>query len=130
MSTRVDTELALLRRHWPDLDYVEDGHWVRLPSRPVPAGWNHDVAKVCFWIPREAATPPYGFYVQPVLMLVTGDSKQAPTNYTAAASTPFDGEWAMFSWSPLAWRPDADVARGDHMVHFVRSFQDRLEQLE
>lgn len=130
MSTRVENELALLRRHWPDLEYVDDGHWVRLPPRPVPAGWNCDAAEVCFRIPAEAATQPYGFYVKPTLMLAAGDTTRAPTNYTPSASTPFDGEWAMFSWSPLEWHPHAEVARGDHMVHFVRSFQDRLELLE
>jgi hypothetical protein len=130
MSTRVEQELALLQRRWRGLEYVEDGHWVRLPPGPVPAGWSHATAEICFRIPAEAATPPYGFYVNPALLITTGDTTQTPTNYTASASTPFDGEWAMFSWSPLGWNPQAEVTRGDNMVHFVRSFQDRLEQLE
>ena len=35
-------------------------------------------------------------------------------------------EWGQFSWSPESWRPQAEVAAGDNMVHFARSIADRL----
>ena len=130
MSARVGYELALLRRQWPDLEYLAADHWVRLPPQPVPSGWSHDAAEICFRIPADVATQPYGFYVKPILLLASNGTLRTPTNYTSPATTPFDGEWAMFSWSPLTWRPHAEVARGDNMVHFVRSFRDRLELYE
>lgn len=130
MSARVSHELALLKRHWPDLEYLAADHWVRLPPQPVPSGWSHDTAELCFRIPADPATQPYGFYVTPVLLLTTSGTCRSPSNYTAPAATPFEGEWAMFSWSPITWCPHADVARGDNMVHFVRSCRDRLELRE
>jgi hypothetical protein len=128
MSARVQQELALLRRHWPDLAYQEDGHWVRLRPYPVPPGWTHEVVDVCFRIPAEAATAPYGFYVSPALLIQAGATTATPSNYTPNTTTPFGEGWAMFSWAPLAWQPKEDVAAGDNMLHFVRSFRDRLEE--
>ena len=75
MTARSRQELALLKRHWPDLEHVEasDGRcWVRLRSYPVLPGWNKDTIDVCFVIPNEAATPPYGFYVPRTLLIKRG----------------------------------------------------------
>jgi hypothetical protein len=137
MTSRTAQELVLLKRHWPELEAREaaDGrYWVRLSSYEVPPGWNEARVEVCFWIPNEAATAPYGFYVRPGLMLVSAESTSQPSNYTHwAQGVPVelgDG-WGMFSWSPLkGWRTHADIERGDNMVHFVRSFYERLEQLQ
>ncbi len=134
MTARVEQELALLRRRWPDLDYTENpsGHWVRLSSYPVPPGWNRRQVEVAFRIPAEAATQPYGFYVRPVLLLEAGGGASQPSNYThpAAEQPPLGDEpWAMFSWSPLnGWNPQDDVTKGDNMTHFARSFADRLKE--
>jgi hypothetical protein len=136
MTARIVQELAVLKRQWPELEALEaaDGRsWVRLPAYEVPPGWNHARVEVCFWIPNEAATAPYGFYVRPALMLLTGGSESHPSNYTNPAQgvpAELGAGWAMFSWSPLnRWHAHAEVERGDNMVHFVRSFHDRLEQL-
>ena len=32
MRDRISQELALLRQHYPNLEYHEDGQWVRLPA--------------------------------------------------------------------------------------------------
>lgn len=129
MTARVEIELKLLRRFWPDLEYRAADHWVRLPEDSVPAGWNHSRVAVSFRIPGDVGVQPYGFYVSPTLMLVQNGGLVTPTNFTCPADTPFDGMWAMFSWSPLSWSPTAEVERGENMTHFVRSFRDRLEQL-
>ena len=131
MSSRVDQEVALLSRHWPDLAYLPEDHWVGLASHPVPSGWTSGEVEVCFRVPADAATAPYGFYVRPALLL-TGDSDpRMPSHCTNPAETPFGGGWAMFSWSPLAaWRPQDEIERGDNMLHFVKSFSDRLGQRE
>lgn len=92
-----------------------------------------DEAKVdvAFRIPPEPAAQPYGFYVQPVLLIKKGDTTSSPSNYTNPASEqpPFgDGPWAVFSWSPLnGWHPQDDVAKGDNMTQFAHSFADRLK---
>jgi hypothetical protein len=128
MSSRIEQELELLRSHWPDLEYRPDENWVRLPSYSVPPGWTSATVEVCFRIPEEAATAPYGFYVKPGLLVVGAGGHVQPSNYTPGAATPFGDGWAMFSWSPLGWQPAAQVAEGDNMLHFVRSFRDRLAE--
>jgi hypothetical protein len=133
MSARMEHELALLRQRWPDLQYTENasGHWVLLPACPVPRGWTERKVDIAFRIPPEPASPPYGFYVRPAILIKKGATTSSPSNYTNAVSEqpPFgDGLWAMFSWSPLnGWHPQDDVAEGDNMTHFARSFADRLK---
>ena len=55
----------LLRQRWPDLEYIPDGHWVRLPQYgPLPDGWSPSLIPVVFQIQlAHPGTPPYGFYV-------------------------------------------------------------------
>jgi hypothetical protein len=134
MTPRQEQELALLRRHWPDLDHVEvDGRcWVRLRSYPVPPGWTSTSTEVLFWIPEQTAIQPYGFYVPRTLLINTGDSTAVPTSHYTREATgvpaEFEGEWALFSWSPLnGWRTDDEIEKGDNMTHFVKSFRDRLD---
>lgn len=131
MTDHAQHALALITRHWGDVDHVvaDDGRcWVRLRSYPVPPGWTSDRTTVVFAIPDEAATAPYGFYVPRTLLIKNGDKTTTPTShYTHEAQgvpAPFDGGWAMFSWGPVAWTPQDDI------VVFVRSFRERLEGLE
>jgi hypothetical protein len=126
MTTRVEAELALLRRRFPDLEYIEDGHWVRLARYPVPAGWSADEVETAFQIPPEAAIVPYAFSVRPGLSLANG---AAPGNYEFPLTTPFGSDWGRFSWSPLTWHPQPKVSAGDNMTHFVRSFANRLAEV-
>lgn len=134
MTDRAQLELELLQRHWPELKQVEasDGRcWVLLPGYPVPAGWTLDSIDLCFAVPNEAATAPYGFYVPQGLMINQNGTHVTPTSHytrdATGAPEAFGGGWAMFSWSPLGpWRPQSDIERGDNMVHFVKSFRDRL----
>lgn len=125
--TRVIEELELLRGWWPELQYEQAGGWVLLRGYRLPAGvWNADIVDVAFQIPPQLpATPPYGFYVRPVLTLASGG---VPSNYTQPSSEPpfGPGSWGKFSWAPVAWQPDADVRAGDNMVGFASSFADRL----
>ena len=36
MTEWVDQQLALLRTQWPDLTYLDDGHWVRVDDWVLP----------------------------------------------------------------------------------------------
>lgn len=128
MSERIAQELTMLRICWPDLEYVEAGHWVRIPRYALPRGiWTVEAVEVAFQIPEQLpGQAPYGFYVRPGLLLAEDNSP--PGNYTYPAATPFGDGWGKFSWSPAEWRPAADPAAGSNMVGFVRSFSDRLRE--
>jgi hypothetical protein len=126
VSDRANKELELLRAAFGELDYEPEGHWVRLPAYPVPPGWSASEIEAGFQIPPEVAIAPYGFCVRPGLQLKSG---AVPSNYSFPAPTPWGQEWGRFSWSPLSWQPQAEVERGDNMVHFARSFADRLAEV-
>jgi hypothetical protein len=133
-AERLEQELALLRSGYPDLEYrsVDGAHWVRIPAYPVQRGWEYggatvDAVEVAFQIPAQTGQAPYAFYVRPQITLARG---AAPSNYTANATTPWEGEFAQFSWSPLEeWVPKADLRAGANMLNFARSFADRLAEL-
>lgn len=64
MQERVDQEIALLRSRFPELEYQQEGQWVRIPSYPLPEGWNGDSTEIAFQIPASyPAGAPYGIYV-------------------------------------------------------------------
>ena len=131
MTERAAAELEALRRVYPDLEFFEDGQWVRLPRYRIPPGWSATEVEVAFQIPPQIATAPYGFYVRPIITLAGGGK---PENYNAAISAgilpaAWGGGWAHFSWQNESWRPQDDVAAGDNMLHFARSFADRFREL-
>jgi hypothetical protein len=129
MKERIEKELQLLRPHFPNLDYREDGQWVRIPGYPLPSGWSPQAPDVVFQIPAAfPGTPPYGFYV-PAGLRFNG---QTPGNYTEPACTqpPFGGSWGLFSWSIDGWRPTAtpDPVRGYSLVSWVTGFANRFQE--
>lgn len=130
MLDRIARELELLRRRFPALEYVEIGHWIRIPDYPLPAGWNRAVTDVSFVIPvGYPGAPPYGIYVP--VGLVYGSSR--PNNYTEPAggiSPPFPGQWGVFSWAPGdgEWRPTADLGTSSNLLHWALGFADRFRQ--
>lgn len=127
MSDRIDAELALLRRVHPGLEFLDEESWVRLALYPLPHGWSATEVALAFRIPPSVAVQPYGFWVYPSIALADG---RPPTNYTANVEIPFGSGWGQFSWSPLAWRPQAQIEKGDNMLHFLRSIRDRLGDLQ
>jgi len=129
MQERINQELALLGKRWPDLQYRQEGRWVRLPAYPLPPGWSRSVTEVAFQIPvGYPGTPPYGICV-PVGLTFNGSR---PNNYTepAGTSVPFPGTWAVFSWSPESgqWRSTADLLTGSNLLNWALSFTDRFKQ--
>lgn len=124
---RIESELALLQRGFPDLEYVPAGHWARIPTYPLPeAIWARDSVEACFQIPENVpAQAPYGFYVRPGLALVNGAGIQ---NYAYPAPTAFGGDWGKFSWQLLVWTPNAELVAGTNMLNFARSFVDRFRE--
>lgn len=129
MNERIRQELDMVRVCYPDLEFIEDGRWVRIPRYRLPTNvWSLEGdVEVCFQVPEQLpGQAPYGFYARPELCLVAGGGR--PNNYEYPASTPFGGEWGKFSWSPEVWQPAAEPAAGSNLLNFVRSFSDRLRE--
>lgn len=129
MEERVQQELALLRRRWPDLEYKAEGRWVRIPGYVLPEGWSRSSTDVALQIPPGyPGTPPYGIYV-PAGLTFRGER---PNNYTEPASTqpPLGGTWGIFSWTPVEgqWRATADLVTGSNLLNWVTGFTDRFRE--
>ena len=129
MEIRIREELALLRQRYDDLEYNEDGRWVRIPSYPLPEGWNRSLTDVIFQIPVGfPGTPPYGIYT-PAGLLFKGER---PNNYSEPTPTrpPFPGNWGIFSWmsDEGQWRPTADVVSGSNLLNWVVGFAARFRE--
>ncbi len=127
MQERISEELALIRQRFPDVEYREEGRWVRIPSYPLPEGWNREATPVAFQIlDSHPGTPPYGIYA-PAGIQFQG---AAPNNYKEPADNqpPFEGTWGVFSWAPDdgQWRPTADVRKGSNLLNWVVGFADRF----
>ena len=128
MHERIEQELALIRQRFPDVEYREEGRWVRVSSYPLPEGWNREATDVAFQIGEgHPGTPPYGMYVPSGIRFQGG----VPGDYTEPASNhpPFGGEWGFFSWShDETWRPTVDIREGANLLHWVRGFKGRFEE--
>jgi len=129
MQARIQQELPLLRQKWPELEYVEAGHWIRIPSYPLPPNWNWKECDVAFQVRAGyPGTPPYGIYV-PAGILYKGER---PVNYVepASAPPPFSGKWGVFSWLPVEgkWYPTADPCAGSNLVNWVIGFAQRFRE--
>jgi hypothetical protein len=130
MTPRIEEELALLRRRYGDLEYQEQGQWVKLPSYPVAhPGANRKETPIVFQIPQGyPGAQPYGFYVPAGLLLGVA----RPGSYTEPAQNapPFGGAWGFFSWSPDdgQWRPAATVAGGANLLNWAFGFSARFLQ--
>lgn len=131
MQERIKAELALIQQRFPDTAYREAGCWVRVPSYPLPDGWNRLVTDVAFQISGgHPAAPPYGFYVPSGIQF----QGTTPSNYTEPADNqpPFGGTWGLFSWAPSdgEWKPTTDVQKGSNLLHWVRGFAERFREGE
>lgn len=128
MDERMVKELELLRRRYPEVEYKEEGRWVRIPSYPLPEGWNRSSTDVAFQIINGyPAAPPYGIYVPAGLLF----NQVRPDNYTEPAQTkpPFLGIWGMFSWQVDGpWRATADLVTGSNLSNWVAGFADRFQE--
>jgi hypothetical protein len=127
-NPRIDQELAVLRAWFGDvLEYVADGHWIRLAEYVIPSElWLPRIVEVCFQIP--AAIPgqaPYAFHVRPQVCLTSGATVN---NYTYPTATPLGDGWGTFSWQLSEWNPGAEPCTGSNMLEFARSIADRFRE--
>jgi hypothetical protein len=129
MTPRLRKELDVLRSQYPEMVYVEEGFWIKVPSYPLPDGWSRKATDAAFQVPPAyPGSPPYGIFVPAGIRY--SDAK--PENYQepAANRPPFEGDWGFFSWSiDGQWTvPTADFFGGCNLLSFVRSFADRFVQ--
>jgi len=129
MEERIKEEMRLIRQWFPDAEYHEEGHWVRIPSYSLPREWSQSSTEVAFQIPvGYPGTPPYGIYVPTGLQF----QSSRPDNYMepAGSQPPFSGTWGVFSWSPEGgqWRPTADIRKGSNLLNWVLGFADRFSE--
>ena len=126
MKNRIDQELTLLRQRYPDIEYRPEGHWIRIPTYPLPSGWNRSDTDVAFQIPNGyPGTPPYGICT-PEGLLFDG---HPPDNCTAAdPMPPFGDTWVRFSWAPDGWQPAAEVSAGSNLLNWVVGFAARFRE--
>ena len=126
MQERINQEIDLLRQRYPGLEYRQAGHWVRIPTYPLPTGWNRSSTDVAFQIPiGYPGTPPYGICTREGLLF----DGQRPDACTPANPTPpFGGAWTRFSWQPDAWQPATKVAAGSNLLNWVVGFAERFRE--
>lgn len=130
MEERIEKELELLRKYYPDLEYRENGgRWVRIPNYELPEDWNRDTTEVAFEIKTGYPTSqPYGIYV-PSGLQYRGKN---PNNMNASPDPvpPFPGTWWRLSWQPAPgeWTPTADLVTGSNLLNWVRGFRERFEE--
>ena len=127
MDERIQKELVLLRRHYPDLEYREEGRWVLLPEYRLPDGvWKQSEASVAVQFPPGfPGNGPYAFHVSPPPELKEGGVIK---NATASSEPPFGGTWLKFSWSLPEWRATIDLSSGFNMLNFVLTLEQRLRE--
>lgn len=127
MNERIRKEIALLKKHFIKIDFVEDGQGVLIKDYQIPADlpWNRKSTDVCFKILEGyPGTPPYGFYVPKGILYdnhVPDSYKESPDDKPS-----FPGEWGFFSWVQENWQPTADLVTGSNLLNFVMSFRDRF----
>lgn len=127
MRERLAQELELLKKHFPVVQYIEDG-WFKIPNYPLQPGWNRENTDVAFWARAEyPGTPPYGIYVP---IGIQYDEK-VPTNYSEPGNPlpAFGGQWGIFSWAvDSGWRPTADLVSGSNLTNWARGIAERFQE--
>jgi len=133
MRPRIEQELALLRRHFLDVQHAETAgdDWFRLPCYPLCPGWRIAETPVTHTeVAFHAAaghpgTAPYGF-LTPVGLNFNG---AAPGNTGGPPKAPpFPGSWLHFSWSVDDWAATADVTKGSNLLSWARGIAHRFRE--
>jgi hypothetical protein len=132
MRLRIQEELALLHRFFPDVEHLElNGEdWFRIPNYHFPPGWkdgdkNVDSGPVIFKLqPTYPTAEPYGFSISSGITY-----EGTRPNNICQNQSPFAGSWQQFSWQPEGtWNPNNQTDCGSNLLSWVRSFRLRLAE--
>lgn len=124
-NTRIGKEVLLLKKNFSAVECKEVGglHWIKIEEYPLPPPLSPEKTTVVFSVTAGHPVPkPYGFYIIAGVML----GSQVLTLGAPQNPPPFDGIWRFVSWDIENWRPGADVATGDNLWGWARSFRCRL----
>ncbi|MCG8594177.1 MAG: hypothetical protein MI785_07360 [Kiloniellales bacterium] len=127
MNKRIEAELALLRRHYREVDYqaAKAMHWFQIHMLKTPEGWLPAEIPAVFAVTEgHPGVQPYGFFVPANL----NKGGTPPNQHDAPHPPPFEGQWRFLSWSPEGWQPTADIATGSNLWGWVRTFMYRLRE--
>lgn len=127
MTPRIESELALLRQHYHDVEHlaVNAMHWFKVQMVNMPGGWTPAEIPTVFAITEgHPGAEPYGFFVPKTLNL----NGTPPSEHGSPHQPPFEGDWRFLSWAPVGWKPTADVKTGSNLWGWVRSFSHRLRE--
>ena len=127
VKERINEELALLRRHYDAVEYIEtsDIHWFRVAAVRTAPNWSSDTTEVVFSVTQGYPDiAPYGFYVPTELTYADYHPDEQP----APHQPPFTGTWRFLSWYIEDWRPTADVTTSSNLWGWMRSFVKRFEE--
>ncbi len=126
-AERLQAELQLLKRRYPELEARDDG-WCRFASYSLPDGWSSQQVELAFRVPENLPGEiPYAFWTRPVLTLSGGGP---PSNADGPpVEIVFGSGWQQWSWQLEDWRPADTPAAGSNMVDHVRSIGYRFEEL-
>jgi len=126
-NDRVRDEFALLKSYFSDIVYTSDDHWFLIPEYKVDCGigWKPCPFPVSFQAPKELGQAPYGIYIPSGIKC----NNKTPDRFTdpAKKQPPFDGVWALLSWSPKDnWFPNIEITKGSNLLNFAISFIERF----
>lgn len=126
-AERVQAEIELLRKRYPDLECIGDG-WCRLARYELPDGWSVGEVELAFRVPPDLpGETPYAFWTRPS---VTKNDGGKPSNADGAlVSTGFGEGWQQWSWQLEDWNPGDTPRDGSNMVDHVRSISYRFKEL-
>lgn len=126
MKERIVQEIALLSEKYPSLQHGQNNDWVMIPDFNLFDGYNRQITKLLFLVKSTYPhTAPDNFYVESGLRLSNGNP---PSSYTEGQGVAVPGNWGCFSWHPEIWRPSNEIQKGDNLLTFMRSVNQRLRE--
>lgn len=129
MRDRLDQEIALIRKQYPDVRHDQNYDWVIIKDVPLPADYNRDTTDVLIVIPSGyPETPPDNFWVPSGLRL---ENDGQPDAFNPNHRTQEGEEWDRFSWhEDDGWAPTKDIEYGSNLLTFMSTVEERLEEAE
>lgn len=125
MFQRIIDEVDRLRKKFPDIGVGEQGNWLLVPRFPLPEGrFEQDQTPLLIVIPPGYPnTGPDNFFVRQDLRLIGGSTPPAfnQNSNSSSGPAPVEGSWGWFSWHPHAWRPSAQIEKGDNLETYLRA---------
>lgn len=130
MFERLQNEVKILQRQYPDISHGKSYEWVIIRGFNLPDGWNRKTTDLMLEIPplpRYPAVPPDNFYVTEGLRIAENGAQ--PTGYKEGIEK-YGKKWGQFSWHiDGEWHPATKPEDGDNLLTFVLNAEQRLKEV-